>query len=78
MDFGVEAVWAVDVAATETRDAGVLVQCIAPSIAIGACRGRVSETVAMARRGPHRLGRTSPQYRPSMAKSWSGRTSMGA
>ena len=26
----------------------------------------------------HRLGLTSPQYNPSMAKSWSGSTSMGA
>ena len=25
-----------------------------------------------------RLGLTSPQYRPSMAKSWSGNTSIGA
>jgi len=29
-------------------------------------------------RARHRLGLTSPQYSPSMAKSWSGNTSMGA
>lgn len=29
--------------------------------------------------GPvHRFGLTSPQYRPSIAKSWSGSTSIGA
>src|SRR5690606_18446409 len=43
------------------------------------CRVPLSGNPALAPgRQAHRLGLTSPQYRPSMAKSWSGSTSIGA